>query len=412
MSDENTFSPIDASPQRFLRLFHGMTILTSAVILVVACYIIISHSKKSLLLEAEHTASKISESLVEAEMDTIRFATQDGKRTLIVRPEDIKQLDLRLRMFLQPFDIVKIKIYNSDKVIIFCTDEALIGKKDSENSRLKIALSGKTALEIKEKKTLLDLYEEQRFEVDIVESYIPIFDTDMKVAGVFEIYMDISQTKSKFIGNIALSIGYLLAVLLLVNGLHYLLIRKETEQLNNAQQQLRQMAITDSLTGMHNRRYVIKRLEEEFAKIGRQKEKVHGNGIGCIMIDVDDFKLVNDEYGHFTGDEVLCEIARRISIAVRQYDIPGRFGGEEFIVVLPNVSRAEVMPVAERILAQINSEPFRVNGTTKKISASMGIAWSEEAKSALGMEQILKLSDDGLYIAKERGKNTIIDMTS
>lgn len=398
MPDENTFSPIDASPQRFLRLFHGMTILSSVIILALACYIIIKHSEKNMLLEAERTASKISEALVEEEMDTIRFANLDGRRTLTIRPEDIKQLNLRLRMFLQPFDILKIKVYNAEKVIIFCTEAALIGKKDPENVRLQSALRGQPVSEIKQKKAILDLYEEQRLEVDLVESYIPILDTDKVVTGVFEIYVDISEAKKKFIHNISISVGYLFMVLVLVNGLHYLLIRKETEQLKTIQQQLKQMAITDPLTGMHNRRYVIKRLEDEFAKMSRQKERVSGNGIGCIMIDVDDFKLVNDEYGHFTGDDVLCEIARRISIAVRQYDIPGRFGGEEFVVVLPDVSQAEVMPVAERILAQINAEPFRVAKASKNITVSIG--------------QILKISDDGLYAAKERGKNMIVDMMS
>ncbi|MBI5483667.1 MAG: diguanylate cyclase [Deltaproteobacteria bacterium] len=412
MSYENPSSPIDDSPQRFLRLFHGMAILTSFVILTVACFIIISHSNNNMLLEAERTATKISESLVEEEMETIRFASQEGRRTLIVRPEDIKPLDLRLRMFLQPFDILKIKIYNSDRMIIFCTDEALIGKKDLANASLLSALEGKSISEIKQKKSVLDLYEEQRFDVDMVESYIPVIDTDKQVAGVFEIYIDISKAKQKFVNNIALSIGYLVAVLALVNGLHYLLIRKETEQLNNTQQQLKQMAITDPLTGMHNRRYVIKRLEDEFAKLSRQKEKIYGDGIGCIMIDVDDFKQVNDEYGHFVGDDVLCEVARRITIAVRQYDIPGRFGGEEFIVVLPNVSSAEVLPVAERIRTQINAEPFRVDGASKEIHVSMGIAWSDEKDGAIGMEQLLKISDDRLYVAKERGKNTIIGMDS
>lgn len=412
MSYENPSSPIEDSPQRFLRLFHGMAILTSFVILTVACFIIISHSNSNMLLEAERTATKISESLVEEEMDTIRFSSQDGRRTLIVRPEDIKPLDLRLRMFLQPFDILKIKIYNSDRMIIFCTDEALIGKKDLANASLQSALEGKSISEIKQKRSVLDLYEEQRFDVDMVESYIPVFDTDKQVAGVFEIYIDISKAKQKFVNNIALSIGYLVVVLALVNGLHYLLIRKETEQLNNTQQQLKQLAITDPLTGMHNRRYVIKRLEDEFAKLNRQKEKVYGDGIGCIMIDVDDFKRVNDEYGHFVGDDVLCEVARRITIAVRQYDIPGRFGGEEFIVVLPNVSSAEVLPVAERIRTQINAEPFRVDGASKEIHVSMGIAWSDEKDGVIGMEQLLKISDDRLYVAKERGKNTIIGMVS
>jgi diguanylate cyclase (GGDEF)-like protein len=224
--------------------------------------------------------------------------------------------------------------------------------------------------------------------------------------------MDISKAKTNFINNVALSVCYLVVILLLVNGLYYLIIRKETEKLKITQQQLKQMAITDSLTGMLNRRYVIKRLEDEFAKMGRQKERVYGEGIGCIMIDVDNFKLVNDEYGHFAGDDVLCEIARRISLAVRQYDIPGRFGGEEFIVVLPHVSRAEVMTVAERINTQIYEEPFLVGGASKIISVSIGIAWSEAKEGTVGMEQILKLADAGLYAAKEQGKNMIVDMTS
>lgn len=413
MSNKSTLSPIGSSPQRFLRLFHGMSILSSIIIITVACYIIFDHSNKNMLHEAEYIATKISKSLAEEEIDTIRTVNQNGRWTLDIKPADIVHLDLRLRMFLQPFDILKIKIYNSEKTIIFCTDETLIGKNDPNNTRLQSALGGMTASVFKEKQTILDLFEEQRLDVDVVESYIPIFDKDKKnVAGVFEIYVDISKAKLNFTGDIMIAIGYLIAALVFVNGLHYLLIRKETEQLKSTQHLLKTMAITDPLTGMHNRRYVINRLEEEFSKMNRQQEEVFGYGIGCIMIDVDDFKQVNDQYGHFAGDEVLVEIAHRITAAVRQYDIPGRLGGEEFIVVLPDVLQAEVIPVAERIQAHINSEPFPVDGTTKFISVSIGVAWSGEKDCASGMAQILKLSDDRMYSAKNKGKNTIVDMTS
>lgn len=413
MSCKSTLSPIGSSPQRFLRLFHGMSILSSIVIIAVACYIIFDHSKKNMLHEAEYIATKISKSLAVEETDTIRIVRQNGRWTLDIKPADIVHLDLRLRMFLQPFDILKIKIYNSEKTIIFCTDETLIGKNDPNNTRLQSALGGMTASVLKEKQTILDLFEEQKFDVDIVESYIPIFGAANKnVVGVFEIYVDIGKAKLNFMKDIMIAICYLIAVLILVNGLHYILIRKETEQLSSAQQQLKTMAITDPLTGMHNRRYVINRLEEEFSKMSRQKEETFGYGIGCIMIDVDDFKQVNDQYGHFAGDEVLVEIARRIITAVRQYDIPGRLGGEEFIVVLPDVLQAEAMPVAERIQSTINAEPFAVDGTTKFISVSIGVAWSGEKDCASGVAQILKLSDDRMYAAKKKGKNTIVDMTS
>ncbi len=164
---------------------------------------------------------------------------------------------------------------------------------------------------------------------------------------------------------------------------------------------------TDVLTGWYNRRYLQVRMNEELARTRRD-----GNNLVCLMIDIDRFKRVNDTYGHAAGDEVLCELAQRIESEVRVSDVAARFGGEEFVVLLPNTDTDSGVLLAERIRRSISSPPIelRYDGSVT-ITASVGIAGvvPDRADGDLKNigEALLARADVALYAAKAAGRDQV-----
>jgi diguanylate cyclase (GGDEF)-like protein len=123
------------------------------------------------------------------------------------------------------------------------------------------------------------------------------------------------------------------------------------------------------------------------------------------MLDVDHFKNVNDTKGHPVGDEVLRELVNRLRLSVRPYDIIGRYGGEEFLILLPDTVFEEGVEVAERIRMAIRREPFNVCGEDIRISVSLGISSLDEKDQKL--DELLKRADEGLYKAKNAGRDRV-----
>lgn len=170
---------------------------------------------------------------------------------------------------------------------------------------------------------------------------------------------------------------------------------------------LKAAALQDPLTGLGNRRYLMERLKEETERAERKQTPY-----SLIILDVDHFKLVNDRYGHEVGDQVLCEIAKAIRSGLREYDLCGRWGGEEFLVILPDTLLESARPVAERVRLAIKSiEPAaafapdvsaRMSGF--ELSASLGLSTHRRGES---YEETLNRSDEALRRAKEAGRDQV-----
>ncbi len=161
------------------------------------------------------------------------------------------------------------------------------------------------------------------------------------------------------------------------------------------------MAITDGLTRMHTRRYFNERFEQEFSRARARKAP-----LSLLMIDIDHFKKINDQYGHLTGDMVLREVARAISLQIREIDIAGRFGGEEFCVILPDTDKAGALVVGERIRAAIQQQKVKAYDAALLIAVSVGVASFPD--DALQVDELLDKSDWALYRAKKSGRNRVI----
>jgi two-component system, cell cycle response regulator len=136
----------------------------------------------------------------------------------------------------------------------------------------------------------------------------------------------------------------------------------------------------------------------------RMRQSRGGRAFGIVMVDVDHFKYVNDNYGHLIGDVVLQETSKRMAASVRPYDFVGRYGGEEFLIVVPTSDVAGLMGLAERIRKAIESKPIHTEAGEIAITASFGVAASTDADPHEA-EELLRLADDALYRAKQRGRN-------
>jgi two-component system, cell cycle response regulator len=164
-----------------------------------------------------------------------------------------------------------------------------------------------------------------------------------------------------------------------------------------------EMAITDQLTGLHNRRYMSRHLSNLLVQAHRS-----GKPLAFVIMDIDFFKSVNDNHGHDIGDEVLREFAKRISANVRGIDLACRYGGEEFVVVMPDTDVAYAYSVAERLRKSIETTPIEISRAPGKltITISIGIASSESSDEKA--EDLLRRADQALYRAKNGGRNRVV----
>ncbi|NBB50126.1 PleD family two-component system response regulator [Rhizobium sp. CRIBSB] len=179
--------------------------------------------------------------------------------------------------------------------------------------------------------------------------------------------------------------------------------KRYNDRLRHSVRQTIELAVTDGLTGLHNRRYLDTHLRTLFARA-----KVRGRPLTICITDIDRFKQVNDVYGHDAGDEVLKEFAGRIRSTVRGADLACRFGGEEFVVVMPDTPAEVAATVAERLRGMIEARPFQLRSgeTPLMLTASMGIATLVPGVDT--PEQLLKQADRALYEAKNSGRNRVV----
>lgn len=169
-------------------------------------------------------------------------------------------------------------------------------------------------------------------------------------------------------------------------------------QRKKAEQKLERLAVTDPLTGIANRRQFFAEAEQIISEARRPVFK-----IAALMIDIDHFKAINDRYGHGAGDVVLHEVAQRIRANLRSKDTCGRYGGEEFSVLLSEISEQEIYQVADRLCKSISQEPVETAEGKVQVSVSVGIAVMDAATTPL--ETLLQRADQALYTAKQAGRN-------
>jgi diguanylate cyclase (GGDEF)-like protein len=171
------------------------------------------------------------------------------------------------------------------------------------------------------------------------------------------------------------------------------------EELLKTREALREQATHDGLTGLLNRTGILENLDDELSRAMRT-----GTPVSVLMADLDLFKSINDTRGHLVGDAVLREAARRLKAAARRYDSVGRYGGEEFLIVLPGCNAADAAIQGERMRKAIGSTPFLAPSEPVMVTASLGVACSSHSPT----ETLVREADDALYRAKASGRNRVV----
>ncbi len=180
-------------------------------------------------------------------------------------------------------------------------------------------------------------------------------------------------------------------------------LQEKVKQLELAKERLREMAVTDGLTQLFNYRYFREYLDQELKRAAR-----HHLFVSLVMLDIDFFKHYNDQHGHPAGDQVLREIAGLIRDNIRSIDVAVRYGGEEFVMVLPETNRAQACVVAEKIRKMVEKQrfPHEEQQPNGNLTISMGVAsFPEDAPDG---EELIKKADLRLYIAKAQGRNKVV----
>ncbi len=179
--------------------------------------------------------------------------------------------------------------------------------------------------------------------------------------------------------------------------------KRYQDHLRALHQQSLTMALTDALTGLFNRHYLAAHLSRMLARIAETRKPV-----SVIMVDVDNFKQINDAHGHGVGDRVLKELAGRLSRNLRNFDLVARYGGEEFLIVMPDAGQAGALLVAERLRSQLAARPIALEDGSAEllVTVSMGLTWTEDPETP--PTDLVLAADRALYAAKAAGRNCVV----
>jgi signal transduction histidine kinase len=232
--------PFDA-PQFFLRKLSYIAAASAVIVLAFTGFGVWNVVSHYLIRFAEDSSVSISAALASSEKDSFFSTRAGGEREIVgeISPDRLERLDARIRQFLKAFEIVKIKMYTPDGRVIYSTDRAIIGELDLGNRRLRNALKGRNDTELVRKDRVQDLANESKLDVDVVETYVPIYNDDGEVIGCFEVYMDVSRFRHEIWQIVSIAIVVIAVISLVVYGIAFIFLLKITRRLKDALSALR-----------------------------------------------------------------------------------------------------------------------------------------------------------------------------
>jgi diguanylate cyclase (GGDEF)-like protein len=223
------------------------------------------------------------------------------------------------------------------------------------------------------------------------------------LSGALFILMDLKVLPVNFLTVNSTAIGMTAESILLSMALADRIRRLELDRfrLERNQERLREASLTDELTGLYNRRFLFQELESATARASAE-----GRRLSAILLDIDDFKRINDSWGHSFGDEVLSSLGAVIRSSIRDRDSPCRYGGEEFVVVMPDISLEDAASAAERIRARFSAQVMEPRaGERVRAAVSLGVVELEKGESP---QRFIDRADGAMYEAKRLGKNRVV----
>lgn len=312
---------------------------------------------------------------------------------------DEKEIDSKLKAEMNQFQIDKVHFFRKDGKVIYSTVKEKIGSMNTHSYFHEIVAKGRTYFTIKHDGDSSSEYD--KIKTDIIDIYIPILKNN-KFQSAFELYYDISKELNEFnaLSSIIMKVnvfGSLLASFLLYI-VAYITSRKNLE-IKNYQEKLKKQAHTDALTNLYNRRYFFEMARFLMNVSQRNKEK-----ISLCIIDIDNFKNINDTYGHIMGDYVIKTLASELTALTRNSDMVVRYGGEEFVILFPNTDIYGAQSISNKICKHIEALTVSLDKTNLNFTISIGIS---EHKDEQNLDTFVHNADTALYTAKNSGKNRV-----
>ena len=389
---------------KLVRLAIVIAIVSTIVIVSLTGWGMNSIYSSHVVKMAKEESALVAHLIIDHNFDTLISQSADGHYSIQIDPGEVKWLNQSLSNSLKSLNIIKVKIFTPDARVVYSTENQLIGELNQHNNRLNQALKGEINSHIEGKDQVRDLYNELSLNVDVVETYIPIEIRQGEIIGALELYMDVTKFRDEIQMGTLKSLGLLCSAFLIVSLVAAQILRIAIKRAAAVERLLRKQAMIDTLTGVLNRRELMDRAEREVSRRDRFDETNPDVSIGLVLLDIDHFKKVNDSFGHQVGDVALRGVAIRIQEQLRPYDIFGRYGGEEFMVLLPKSNLEETKKAAERIRSCISDAPFMINHKSLDVSISLGVS---SVTSGATLDDTIRLADKALYTAKKNGRNRV-----
>ncbi len=389
-----------------LNRFKALLAASSLIIMVLVGIAIYWIYSSAMVKNAETSAISVVKAIMSAEVDNLLQEAPDGRLILAVNNSDLARLDLQMQRYLKFFEMRKITLFTPDNKILYSTDPSIIGQVHHDEDLNTVISSGEALSRLQRSTNVTDLGTERVQNAAIVEAYAPILDAGRRLLGVFEVNADLTKTRDAVLNVLWLTMTALGAVLSMCLYSLYLPMKRGTLDLIDALRELKVLSTVDYLTGAYNRHYFDNRIKQEFFR-RRDDVNLHQESIAFIMADIDYFKNVNDTFGHITGDEVLRQVSRRLKERLRDFDVMCRYGGEEFLIMLPLADEHGAMMVAERIRQNVIGTPVQVDGVGDvAVTVSFGVACSRDG--AESEQTVIERADGALLLAKQRGRNQVV----
>ncbi len=300
------------------------------------------------------------------------------------------------------YNLWKIKVFSKSGETLYSSSKEDIGKINQKAYFHNIVAKGNIFTKVVVKNT--HSLEDQIISSDVLETYIPVMQDD-EFIGAFELYYNITARKEamdELISNYN-RLLYILTIIIIIVVLFTIIgFKRRMREKKRFEDALFEMANTDKLTEIFNRRRFGELLQLEIDKYDRYKADA-----SILLFDIDHFKKVNDTYGHQSGDDVLVGLVRLCKKVLRKSDILGRFGGEEFMVLLSQTDQEGTFQTAERLCQAVDSAFIQTCTGKVHVTISIGIAHFKDA-DPLTIDNLIKQADKSLYSAKTNGRNRVV----
>jgi diguanylate cyclase (GGDEF)-like protein/PAS domain S-box-containing protein len=522
MFDESQRLNKRVNASSLLKVYTLASIVSIIIILTLSDIGFRAINTKQHIKEAEHDAVGISQAIYKTDQNLLVTSDLNGESILSVDQNNFDKLDKSMNNFLTPLDIIKIKIFSNDGRIIYSTDHAIIGQTDAHNDKLIRALNGEIVSELEKKDEVWDIAGEKKFDIDLVETYLPVRDEKDNIIGSFELYLDISRYRAESKEAVRLEMIVITSILFITFGFLFLLMKKGTNELslresiiqenekhfrsvvetaNDAfvsinsngeivlwnqsainifgyssdeaigkpvtiimpkefhddhnmgisrilaggkpkiidtmvevtalnkngskfpielslsrwetergafftavirditerkkiEDKIKALSLTDELTGLYNRRGFFNLSEQQLKLAKRGSKKVY-----MLYLDLDNFKEINDTFGHSEGDTVLKDIAMILKSSYRESDVIGRLGGDEFVVFPIGSDDETIKIVVDRLYKNIDIFNRKSN-KSYKLSVSVGVA-SYDPIAPCSLDELITKADHLMYENKK-----------